>query len=268
MKTPYFLAALAATVSVFAVSCDTVPDAAARTDAVEGEIFHGRPKTLRTATYPAYSNAGEWFKDTAARDVRRSVSTYNIDGCLTEEAYIQGDTLPTVILTYEYTVGSPRKVAAVRMADTVETARVVYRYDKDGRLIGTATTGAGGAVTGREDYTLNGRGFRKEARYSNGYGVLRRREVNEYNRAGELTGQDVYFYGGKDNNRHTVIRYTYQGNGLKASATVQDEQASPKETRISFLYEYDAQGNWIRRVAYNETLKTAEMTERKIEYYQ
>ena len=61
---------------------------------------------------------------------------------------------------------------------------------------------------------------------------------------------------------------TYQGNGLPASATVQDEQATPKETRTTYTYEYDAQGNWIRRIAYNETLKKATLTERKIEYYQ
>lgn len=250
-----------------AVSCETAPDAASRTDAMRQEIFHGHPKTLRTATYPAHSNAGEWFKDTAATDVPQTTYTYNADGYLTEEVHDQGDTLPIVTIGYEYTPGCSRKVAAVWMSDSSEMSRVAYRYDKNDRLIGTETTNPEGSIVWKDDYDLNRNGYSKEVRYTRGNGVLFMREVNEYNRAGELTGQDIYTYG-KDNNRHTVIRFTYQGNGLKASATLQDEQASPKEIRKTFTYEYDAQGNWIRRVAYNETLKTAEITERQIEYYE
>lgn len=268
MKATYsILAALVAAIPVFTVSCDPVPDALRQTDATRQEIFHGQPKTMHTATYPAHSNAGEWFKDTTARDVPQTTYTYNLGGFLTEEVHIQDDTLPAVTITYEYTAGSPRKGASVWMKDSAEVSRVTYRYDKDDRLIGTETARPDGTVSGKTDYDLNRKGYPKETRYLDGHGVLLMREVNEYNRAGEVTGQDIYLYG-QGNNRHKVIRYTYQGNGLKASATLQDEQETPKEVRKTYAYEYDAQGNWVRRITYNETLKTAEITERKIGYYE
>lgn len=263
----HILPTAAVLAAVCAVSCETAPDAASRTDAMRQEIFHGHPKTLLTAIYPAHSNAGEWFKDTSAKDVPQTSYAYNLSGYLTEEIHDQGDTLPIVTIGYEYTPDCSRKVAAVWMSDSSEMSRVAYRYDKNNRLIGTETAGPDGTVRGKDDYELNRNGYPKEVRYTRSNGVLFMREVNEYNRAGEMTGQDIYTYG-KDNNRHTVIRFTYHGNGQKASATLQDEQASPKEVRKTFTYEYDAQGNWIRRVAYNKTLKTAEITERKIEYYE
>lgn len=249
------------------VSCDPVPDAAQQTDATRQEIFHGQPKTMHTATYPAHSNAGEWSKDTAATDVPQTTYTYNINGGLTEEVHDQGSEWPLVTIIYEYTAGSPRKATAIRQRDSVETTRVTYRYDKSHRLIGSKTTRPDGSVSGKTDYELNRKSYPRETRCFDGHGVLFMREVDEYNRAGEVTGQDIYFYG-KDNNRHQVIRYTYQGNGLKASATQQDEQATPKEVRTTYEYEYDAQGNWVRRITYNETEKAATITERHITYYE
>lgn len=230
----HILPAAAVLAAVCAVSCETAPDAASRTDAMRQEIFHGHPKTLHTATYPAHSNAGEWFRDTAATDVPQTTYTYNADGFLTGEIHDQGAAWPLVTINYEYTTGSQRKVAAVWMSDSTEMSRVAYRYDKNNRLIGTETTGRDGIVRGKDDYDLNRNGYPQEVRYTRGNGVLFMREVNEYNRAGEVTGQDIYLYGDKDNNRHKAIRFTYQGNGLKASATLQDEQASPKETRKTF----------------------------------
>lgn len=256
---------LLALTTLFSInSCNTATEPQP-TDATRAEIFHGRPKTLHIATYPAHSNAGEWFKDTTAGQIQHIVNTYNLSGELTSETHAIDDST-TYTIRYEYTAGSPRKTTAVRMHDTTELSRTEYRYDKDDRLIGTETTLANGTPTAKEDYTLNSRGYCKETSYFNGHGVLRMRETCEYNRAGEVTGRDTYHYTG--NNRHTIVRYTYQGNGLPASATVQDEQATPKETRTTYTYEYDAQGNWIRRIAYNETLKIATLTERKIEYYQ
>lgn len=249
------------------VSCDPVPDAAQQTDATRQEIFHGQPKTLHTATWPAHSNAGEWFKDTAATDVPQTTYTYNLGGALIQEIHDQGPEQPLVTITYEYTSGSPRKAAATWREDSVEVSRVSYRYDKDDRLIGTETTWPDGTIAGKTDYELNRKSYPKETRHFDRHGVLFMRQVDEYNRAGEVTGQDIYLYT-KDNNRHKVIRYTYQGNGLKASSTMQDEQATPKEIRKTYAYEYDSQGNWVRRITYNETQKTAEITERHITYYE
>lgn len=254
--------------TAFLVSCDRTPDAGSRTDAMRQEIFHGQPKTLFSATYPAVSNAGEWFKDTTAGDVPQTTYTYNLGGGLTEEIHDQGSERPLVTITYEYTAGSPRKAAAIWRRDTVETTRVTYRYDKGNRLIGTEAAGTDGTLSGKDDYELNRKGYRKEVRYYDGHGVLYMLEENEYNRAGQLTGRDTYLYGGKNNNRHITLRFTHQGNGLRASATLQDEQEAPKEIRKTYTYEYDAQGNWVRRITYNETLKTAEITERRITYYE
>ncbi|MCC8063107.1 MAG: hypothetical protein LIO68_07705 [Rikenellaceae bacterium] len=253
--------------TAFLVSCDRTPDAGSRTDAMRQEIFHGQPKTLFSATYPAVSNAGEWFRDTTVTDVPQTSYTYNIGGGLTEEVHNRGSEWPLVTITYEYTAGSPRKAASIWMQDTTVTSRMTYRYDKDNRLINTGIALPDGTVDGKIDYELNRKGYPKETRYFDGHGVLYMREVDEYNRAGKMIGQDIYSYT-KDNNRHKVIRYTYQGNGLKASSTTQDETQQPKETRTIYTYEYDAQGNWIRCVAYNETLKTAAITERRITYYE
>ncbi len=253
--------------AAFLASCDRTPDVDSRTDAMRQEIFHGQPKTLCSATYPAVSNAGEWFRDTTVTDVPQTTYTYNLGGELTGEIHDQGSEWPLITITYEYTSGSPRKCSAVWTSDTTETSRVTYRYDKDNRLTSTETVWPDGTVSGKDDYDLNRKGYPKEIRHYRGSGVLFMREVNEYNRAGEVTGLDIYQYD-KDTNRHTVLRYTFQGNGLPASVTQQDEQSSPKEQRTTFTYEYDAQGNWIRRVAYNETLKTAAITERRITYYE
>ena len=104
------------------------------TDATRAEIFHGRPKTLHIATYPAHSNAGEWFKDTTAGQIQHIVNTYNLSGELTSETHAIDDST-TYTIRYEYTAGSPRKATAVRMHDTTELSRTEYRYDKDDRLM-------------------------------------------------------------------------------------------------------------------------------------
>ena len=99
---------LLALTTLFSInSCNTATEPLP-TDATRAEIFHGRPKTLHTATYPAHSNAGEWFKDTTAGQIPHTVSTYNLSGELTSETHAIDDST-TYTIQYEYTAGSPRK---------------------------------------------------------------------------------------------------------------------------------------------------------------
>ena len=90
------------------VSCSAVPEASQRTDAMQHEVLHGVPKMIRTASYPAHSSAGEWFKDTTAGEVPVLMYTFDERGNLLTEETTLSDSLPTSVLKYEYVAGNRR----------------------------------------------------------------------------------------------------------------------------------------------------------------
>lgn len=249
-------------------SCTTVPEASQRTDAMQYEVLHGVPRMVRTVSYPAHSSAGEWFKDTTVGEVPVLVHTFDEQGNLLTEETSLSDSLPTSVVRYEYVAGTRCKEVAVGRLDTLEMIRIRYHYNQNQQLVGMEYTQMEEG-SGREEYELNRKGYPVEVRRYRDNGILTYRAVKEYNRAGQLTHEDIYWYVDEGEKPVHTVRYsTYQGNGLAATLTVQHERSDPKETRTVYTYEYDAHGNWIRRVEYNETLKTAWLTERHIEYYQ
>ena len=249
-------------------SCSAVPEASQRTDAMQCEVLHGVPKMIRTASYPAHSSAGEWFKDTMVGEVPVLIYTFDEQGNLLTEETTLSDSLPTSVLKYAYVAGTRCKEAAVGTLDTMVMIRIRYNYNQNQQLVGLEYTQTEEG-SGREEYELNRKGYPVEVRQYRDNGILTCRIEKKYNRAGQMTQEKIFMYLDEGEKPVCTVRYyTYQGNGLAATLTEQHEWPTPKETRTAYTYEYDAHGNWIRRVEYNETLKTAWLTERHIEYYQ
>lgn len=247
-------------------SCNQAPDITDRTDAVAAEIFHGQPKKASAFYYSAVSTAGEWFKDTSGQGVHReSFQEFGPEGFLTSKTdrdFIGGDASTSL---FEYVPGTHRKATGAWSVDSMPPIRDTYRYDDNDHLV-EIRSHCEGQTVGRTENEVSRRGYIKESKRYNGNGVLKVRETRAYNRNGEMTQREVFLYGDSAPSSSTD-RYTYQGNGLVASVTTQNELGAPKENRTTFTYEYDSHGNWIRRIAYNETAKTGVITERQIEYY-
>ncbi len=268
-----------------------------------GEYVEGRRVPSYAAEYDARGRkTGEARTSPDGSLVTRNAFTYDSGGRLVVMTQDNAGPSPNANRTaYAYDARGRLREETRRSADGTPLGRAVYTYDSGGNRVGQAEYEAGGALLAALIFKYGGRGRLAEAAFCSGApgggviawgdegggappppgraagraggppcgdGLLLKRVEFTRDADGEVTGEGEYAGDGTILARRVVTR----DPGGKWREVAEYGADGLERGGVSFSYEFDSRGNWVRRVERRREGGTreaepVEVTYREIAYF-
>jgi len=174
------------------------------------------------------------------------------DGLLILEEEYRRTRWPHETVAYTHEEDGRRTAAQVRTGDGTLRKTIVYERDEEGRLVSVIECGPSGDEIARVTCTYGTDGKRAD-RYDPD-GELASWSVETFDAGGRLVELSLYTSGSEDAPFTITYEYDSHGNvtleetsGRPAMPFVITTSTSP-ETKTSYEYTVDDEGNWIKRV--------------------
>jgi hypothetical protein len=227
--------------TMFTVQCFTVMASAQnRVSDREADGLKGKVQKVTTERAQFTNESGGWVEGKPQLD---SVTTYDVAGNrLKREVYDKGE-LSSV---YNYSFLEGDRVVKI------DIIRVSYNVGSSGP---SGTKPSNPRYTYKFKYKFDGRGNRTEEAWYGNDGSLTRRHVNVYDAKGNRSEWSIY----SANSKQAFLRrgYTYDGHGNVIEEASYGLNGSV-ENRWTYSYEFDQNGNWIKRKRMRLVVKDGE----------
>lgn len=201
----------------------------------DGNVQNGDPEF---SSYAAFNESGNKMEDT----------NYSPDGKVDKKHRCLYDSAGNRTVQDQYD------------ADEKLLGKITYAYDRKGRLREDRSFSAGGKPGNRFTYSYNTKGEIIADSSFNGENKFQNKCTYTYDRAGNKTVTRKYSAQGK---LEKTLRYSYDQFGNVLVETVESPDGS--KTTYGYEYEFDMQGNWIRKVTFMDQKPTS-VLEREIVY--
>ncbi len=280
------------TLLAVALACAHSSNAQSRTDREIAGLF-GPVRTARVETARVSSVSGRFVE---GERVPTQYSSFDEKGNATAQEVFNPDGSHRWKLAWGHAYDAKGRETETTFlnAKGALTSRAVFVYDERGRKVEATFYTSGGAVNHVERFDYDERGRKTREAHLNADGTLRNTQVYTYDAAGRLTEwslhtpdgalyqRNVHTYDEKGRETEWLI---YRGDGTPSIGQkyVYDESGNVTESlrygngvplrRETYIYEFDARGNWVKRRVVREALKDGgsrteiEMNYRTLTYY-
>jgi hypothetical protein len=206
---------------------------------------------------------------------------------ISKKEYDGMDTLPISLDEYKYNE-TGKLVEQAYSEENIFTSKTVYEFNKEeGIKIGRVYNSKGNVSSVLIFQSNSQDNLIHESKLNRGSKSLTYKIYNKYNKAGELTATETYSPLGnnfsiskldKEGNQIELLKYqeglitsscTYsyddKGNQMDISCSIYEGKVK-KAVRSTMKYEFDKEGNWIKKITYQEGI-VAYLVERTYIYY-
>jgi len=226
----------------------------------------GSVQSVRIETSKMIKQSGDYVE--GPREVIET-RTYDVNGRRTEERYTAADDAPLYTARYIFDGNGRKKERSVYAPNETLRTKREFKYDTEEKLVEWSEYDADGLMRNKNIYAYNAGRQVSERTTFNGKGSMVDRWTYAYDENGNKKEETRYYADGSIDTRYVYL-LDEKGNRIETSKYNAKDEAVGKE---SHAYEFDYNGNWIKRTtvrlidgAGKTEAEPIEITYRKIAY--
>jgi len=234
----------------------------------------GNIKQIEQYEIEAFAKFGDITKGIGTGEIyENSIKIFNVNGNEIKQNYYNPDGSLSSIWNYKYDDNGNQIEVKHYSSDGSLYIKWTYKYDDKGNQIEANQyyTRKGIRVKVECTYKYTGKG--NKIKWCNVYheNDLFCKTMEKYNDKGNIVEEKSYYSAGYLSSKDTW-KYDDKGNLIEKNRRYRSDDSNKStdewvyDTKLTYKYEYDNQGNWVKKIGYRDTIPSY-IIEREIEYY-